>query len=319
MSIPVILPTRLQELNSTFAPGAEAAKKGPSASAYITALRPRQWVKNLLVFAPLLAAHRFDDPVLIGRAIAAFVAFGCIASSGYLINDLLDIAADRRHPRKRFRPFAAGDLPLGYAFFAIPALLCLGLLFGGLLSKLFVGVTLAYFAMSLTYSLCAKPVVILDVIALAALYTMRIFAGSAEVGIWPSQWLLAISTFLFLSLALVKRYGELAVMRRLEGDGAKARRYESSDGELLASMGIASGYLAVLVLALHINSETAQALDGRYLITWLLCPLLLYWISHIWLIAHRGRMPDDPLVLAFKDRTSRILLSLMLAVGIFAL
>jgi 4-hydroxybenzoate polyprenyltransferase len=297
----------------------EAPESGRRPMIYISALRPRQWIKNLLVFAPLLAAHRFDDPVLFGRACIAFLAFGCMASSGYLINDLLDLAADRRHPSKKLRPFAAGDVPLGYAFFAIPALFCSGALLGGLLSKLFLGAVLAYFAISLTYSLYAKAIVILDVIVLAGLYTMRLLAGSAAVGIWPSHWLLAISTFLFFSLALVKRYGELAVMRRIDGDQAKARSYESSDGELLASMGVASGYLAVLVLALYINSEKAQALYGRYQLIWLLCPLLLYWVSHIWLIAHRGRMPDDPVVLAFRDRTSRILLSLMLAVAIFAL
>jgi 4-hydroxybenzoate polyprenyltransferase len=297
----------------------EAPESGRRPMIYISALRPRQWIKNLLVFAPLLAAHRFDDPVLFGRACIAFLAFGCMASSGYLTNDLLDLAADRRHPSKKLRPFAAGDVPLGYAFFAIPALFCSGALLGGLLSKLFLGAVLAYFAISLTYSLYAKAIVILDVIVLAGLYTMRLLAGSAAVGIWPSHWLLAISTFLFFSLALVKRYGELAVMRRIDGDQAKARSYESSDGELLASMGVASGYLAVLVLALYINSEKAQALYGRYQLIWLLCPLLLYWVSHIWLIAHRGRMPDDPVVLAFRDRTSRILLSLMLAVAIFAL
>jgi 4-hydroxybenzoate polyprenyltransferase len=296
-----------------------AAPQRQNPVAYITALRPRQWVKNFLVFAPLLAAHRFDDPVLFGRALVAFIAFGCIASSGYLINDLLDLAADRRHPRKKFRPFAAGDLALGYAFFAIPALICLSCLLACLLPKLFFPAVAAYFALSLTYSLYAKAIDILDVIVLAGLYTMRLLAGSAAVGIWPSHWLLAISTFLFFSLALVKRYGELAVMRRIDGDQAKARGYESSDGELLASMGIASGYVAVLVLALYINSETAQTLYGRYQLIWLLCPLLLYWVSHIWLIAHRGRMPDDPVILAFEDRTSRILLALMLAVGIFAL
>ncbi|HEY7302710.1 MAG TPA: hypothetical protein VH601_01240 [Bryobacteraceae bacterium] len=137
-------------------------------------------------------------------------------------------------------------------------------------------------------------------------------AGSVVVSTWPSHWLLAFSTFLFFSLALVKRYGELAVMKRIEGDRAKARGYETSDGELLASMGAASGYLAVLVLALYITSDTAPMLYRHYELMWFLCPLLLYWISHIWLIAHRGKMPDDPV-------TSRILISLMLAVSVLAI
>jgi len=178
---------------------------------------------------------------------------------------------------------------------------------------------LIYLALSVTYSLYVKTVVVLDVIVLAGLYTTRILAGSAAVAIWPSDWLLAFSTFVFFSLALVKRYGELVVMRAISGDGAKARGYELRDGELLAAMGIASGYLAVLILALYINSNTARVLYGRYELIWFLCPLLFYWISHMWLIAHRGRMPDDPVVFAMSDRTSRILGLLMLAITVLAL
>ena len=143
-------------------------------------------------------------------------------------------------------------------------------------------------------------------------------AGSVSVAIWPSPWLLAFSTFLFFSLALVKRYSELVIMRKIDGDHAKARAYELEDGELLAAMGVASGFLAVLVLALYINSDKAQALYGRYQFIWFLCPLLLYWISHVWLIAHRGKMPDDPLVFAMNDRTSLILILLMSALVVVA-
>jgi 4-hydroxybenzoate polyprenyltransferase len=161
--------------------------------------------------------------------------------------------------------------------------------------------------------------VLLDVIVLAALYTGRIIAGSVAVSLWPSYWLLAFSIFLFFSLALVKRSAELATMQRVDGVRARARAYEFNDGELLTVMGVASGYLSVLVLALYINSATAQALYGRYEFMWLLCPLLLYWISHVWLTEHRGKMHDDPLVFATKDRTSRILIAFMLAVTLFAL
>ncbi len=164
-----------------------------------------------------------------------------------------------------------------------------------------------------------KRFAILDVIFLAGLYTIRILAGSAAVAIWPSHWLLAFSTFLFFSLALVKRFSELAIMKRADGDEAKARAYELTDAELLATMGIASGYLAVLVLALYINSDKAQMLYERYQLIWFLCPLLLYWISNIWLNAHRGRMPDDPLVFAMKDRTSRVLIVVMFVIILLAL
>jgi 4-hydroxybenzoate polyprenyltransferase len=294
----------------------EDRRKGPAY--YVEALRPRHWLKNLLVFVPLVAAHRVYEIALFGKVLLVFLAFGCYASSGYLLNDLLDLSADRRHPQKRLRPFAAGDLPLSYALAMIPALVGLGCILGRLLSPLCLGVLLIYFALTVTYSLYLKKIVLLDVILLAGLYTIRIMAGSASVGIWPSYWLLAFSTFLFLSLALVKRYGELVIMRSIAGKDAKARGYETTDGELLAAMGTASGYLAVLVLALYITSGTAQVLYGRHELMWFLCPLLLYWISHVWLIAHRGRMHDDPLVFATKDPTSRILILLMLATAILA-
>jgi 4-hydroxybenzoate polyprenyltransferase/phosphoserine phosphatase len=286
---------------------------------HLKPFRLQHWLKNLLVFVPLLAAHRFEEVALSGKVLLAFLAFGCVASGGYLINDLFDLQADRHHPRKRFRPFAAGDLPLSYGLAMIPVLVGLGCLIGTLVSPLFLCVLLIYLGLSLTYSLHVKKVALLDVIVLAGLYTMRIMAGSAAVAIWPSHWLLAFSTFLFFSLALVKRYGELVIMRTIDGDGAKARGYELSDGELLAAMGTASGYVAVLVLALYISSNTAQVLYGRYEVIWFLCPLLLYWISHLWLMAHRGRMPDDPVVFAISDRVSRILMLLMLATTILAL
>jgi 4-hydroxybenzoate polyprenyltransferase len=180
-------------------------------------------------------------------------------------------------------------------------------------------ILLIYLALAAMYSFYVRKVVLLDVIVLAALYTIRIMAGSAAVSIWPSHWLLAISTFLFFSLALVKRYGELMIMRRIDGNGATARGYELDDGELLAAMGVASGYLAVLVLALYINSDKAQVLYGRYELIWFLCPLLFYWISYVWLIAHRGKMPDDPVVFAVSDRTSQIVALLMVAITLVAL
>jgi 4-hydroxybenzoate polyprenyltransferase len=211
---------------------------------------------------------------------------------------------------KRCRPFAAGDLSLSFALRTIPALFGLGCLIGALVSPIFVGMALLYFGLSVSYSLYFKNIVLLDVIVLAGLYTLRIIAGSAAVAILPSPWLLAFSTFLFFSLALVKRYSELALTDR-------ARGYELSDKELLSSMGIASGYVAILVLALYINTDTAHVLYRRYQVLCLFCPLLLYWISFIWLSAHRAKMPDDPLVFATSDRTSRILLLVMLATTLF--
>ena len=285
---------------------------------YLHALRPQQWLKNLLIFVALFGAHRFYEPALWKNDLLAFIAFCSSASSGYLFNDLFDLAADRHHPQKRLRPFAAGRLPLSFALGAMPVLLVLGCLVGLWVSCSFVAFLLLYCGATLSYSLYIKRIVLLDVIFLAGLYTLRIVAGSAAVRIWPSEWLLAFSTFLFLSLALVKRYGELVMMRNVEGDHAAARGYEMSDAELLASKGTASGYMAVLVLALYINSDTARALYGRRDFMWFLCPLLLYWIGHIWLVAHRGQMLDDPLVFALRDRISRILFLLMLVTTLLA-
>jgi 4-hydroxybenzoate polyprenyltransferase/phosphoserine phosphatase len=286
---------------------------------HLKPLRPQHWLKNILIFVPLLAAQRLFEADMLGKALLAFLGFGCFASAGYLLNDLLDLSEDRHHPQRRFRPFAAGDVPLLYGLVMILALFGLGGLIGLMVSPRLLSVLWIYFVLSLTYSLYLKKVVLLDVIVLAGLYAVRILAGSAAVAIWPSRWLLEFSTLLFFSLALVKRYGELMIMRKIDGDGAKVRGYELSDAELLASMGIASGYLAVLVLALYINSDTAQVLYGRYKLMLLLCPVLFYWINHIWLIAHRGMMPDDPVVFAISDRISRILGLLMLAIAVLAL
>ena len=285
----------------------------------LKALRPHHWLKNLLVFVPLVAAHRFHDLALFEKSLLAFVAFGCCASSGYLFNDVVDLESDRHHPQKRLRPFASGDLPLSYALWTGPALIILGCSLGALVSPLLLALLLMYGAITIGYSLGVKKVVLLDVLFLAGLYTVRILAGSAATAIWPSHWLLAFSTFLFFSLALVKRYSELAIMRRLDGEAAKARAYELSDAELLAAMGVSSGYLAVLVLALYIAADKARVLYSQPELLWVLCPLLLYWISHVWLTAHRGNMSHDPVVFTTSDRTSRILILLMVLVSILAL
>jgi len=201
----------------------------------------------------------------------------------------------------------------------LPALLVFSCALGSLVSIPFVLTLLYYFALSAIYSLKIKRIAILDVLFLAGLYTVRLIAGSAAIGIWTSHWLLVFAIFLFFSLALVKRYAELAIMRRINGEGARARAYEIGDGELLASMGTASGYLATLVLALFIASEKTGLLYARREFLWLLCPLLLYWISHVWLTAHRGKMNDDPVVFAIHDRTSQILILLMLVTALVCL
>jgi 4-hydroxybenzoate polyprenyltransferase len=293
--------------------------RGATLRDYLNALRPQHWLKNLLVFVAIVAAHRFVEPVLLARTFVEFVAFCCFASSGYLVNDLCDLQADRQHPQKRLRPFASGQLPLAYALTAAPALAVLGLVLAGLLSALSLAAVLLYFALTLGYSFTFKKVVLLDVLILAGLYTLRIVAGAVAISVWPSVWLLAFSMFLFISLAFIKRYAELMIMRTTAGDHARARGYELSDAELLASKGTASAYAAVLVLALYIASGPVNTPFSRHQLIWLVCPLLLYWVGYLWLIAHRGKMHHDPLVFALRDRTSRVLILLMLVTALSAM
>lgn len=285
----------------------------------ISALRPQQWSKNILVFVPLFAAHLFTEPILLARTIIGFLAFCCCASSGYLINDLCDLEADRHHPSKKLRPFASGRLPLLYGLAMAPALIALGCLLAWLVSPLSVGVLLLYLTLTIAYSFRLKKVVLLDVLLLASFYTLRIIAGGLAAAIPLSVWLLGFSMFLFISLAFLKRYAELVIMRGVDGDHATARSYELSDAELLASKGTASGYAAVLMLSLYIASGAVKALYSTHQVLWFVCPLLLYWNGYLWLVAHRGQMSHDPLVFAVRNRTSRILILLMLAAALIAI
>jgi len=274
---------------------------------WLKALRVHQWVKNVLVFVPVLAAHLLFTPASLKSAYA-FVCFGICASSVYLLNDLLDLPADRRHPTKRKRPFAAGTLPALHGAIVMPLALISAFTLSIPLGLNFALVLGGYYLLTLTYSFYFKRKVMLDVIVLAGLYTIRLLAGSAAIGIAPSFWLLAFSMFVFLSLAMLKRYTELQSMK-LEGRiGAKGRGYHVDDLPLVQSLGGASGYIAVLVLALYIDSAQSQALYRHPYLLWAICPIMLYWISRAWIIAHRGVMHDDPVVFAIRDRTSQLLM-----------
>lgn len=277
-------------------------------AALLRAMRPHQWLKNLLVFVPLLAGHRAADMQLLVAAMLAFLAFGLCASSVYVLNDLLDLPSDRRHPSKRYRPFAAGEVPIVWGAVSVPLSFLASLAISlAALPLSFAGVLGAYFAVTLAYSVWLKQQALMDVLVLAGLYTARIIAGGAAVGIAPSFWLLAFSVFLFLSLAVVKRYAELSTMVRNGEARASGRGYFVSDLQLLQSLGVAAGYLSVLVLALYINSPESRNLYRHAELIWLLCPLLLFWVSRVWLKTHRGEMHEDPVVFALKDHPSRAL------------
>jgi 4-hydroxybenzoate polyprenyltransferase len=274
--------------------------------AFAKAMRFHQWMKNLLVFAPLLAAHQLSNVDLLARGFLTFVVFGLCASSVYILNDLIDLQDDRHHPTKRNRPFASGSLSIPAGLLAAPILL--GLAFGGALWLLpwqFTATLAGYYLLTLAYSLVLKRLMMVDVIVLGILYTLRIVGGTFALGLSLTFWLLAFSMFIFLSLALVKRYAELVDARR-KGEPAKARGrgYFPSDLEMLSSLGGASGYLAVMVLALYIQDSKTLAMYAHPEFIWLSCPLLLFWISRTWMITHRGEMHDDPVVFAIKDKVS---------------
>ncbi|HEY2347299.1 MAG TPA: UbiA family prenyltransferase [Xanthomonadaceae bacterium] len=282
--------------------------EGPRWKSWTRELRLHQWLKNILVFVPMLAAHQFLDPQAWLRCATGWFAFSLCASSTYLVNDLLDLTADRHHPGKRNRPFASGRLPLTHGLIVAPLLMLAAFGVAFRLSPFFAGVLAVYYVLTLAYSFRLKKRVMVDVIALAGLYTVRIIAGSVLVATPPSFWLLAFSMFLFLSLAMVKRYTELLGLVSRGKDKASGRGYSVEDLPLVQSLGAASGYQAVLVLALYINSTASELLYRRPQVLWLLCPLLLYWISRVWIIAHRGLMREDPVVFAATDRTSQVIL-----------
>jgi 4-hydroxybenzoate polyprenyltransferase len=279
--------------------------EGPPLKRYIKALRLHQWLKNLLVFIPLLMAHRFGDVTLLAQAALAFLAFGLCASSVYLLNDLLDLPDDRQHPTKHKRPFAAGSISIFYGALLIPVLLVSAFGIALLLPIEFLGVLVLYYTITLAYSLRLKRVALVDVLTLAGLYTIRIIAGAAAVSVVPSFWLLAFSMFLFLSLALVKRFTELLTLQQQERKSASGRGYTSVDLEALSQFGSASAYMAVLVLALYINGEVVNDLYSHPEAIWLLCPLLLYMVTRIWLLARRDELHEDPVVFVIRDRRSQ--------------
>lgn len=272
---------------------------------WLKAARLHQWLKNVLIFVPLLAAHAWNDADKIILCLVAFLSFGLCASSVYLLNDLLDLSADRRHPRKCRRPFAAGALPILHGAISAPILLLAAFALSVWVNPKFSACLAVYYLLTLGYSFRLKQILLLDAIVLAGLYTLRIIAGALAAHLVLSFWLLAFSMFLFLSLALVKRYTELDALAQQGELGARGRNYQVGDLAILQSLGGSAGYLAVLVLALYINSPDVQHLYRQPLVIGFLCPLLLYWISRVWLLAHRGLMPDDPVIFALTDPVSR--------------
>jgi 4-hydroxybenzoate polyprenyltransferase len=282
----------------------------------LLALRPHQSAKNLLLFIPLLLAHQVQVFEKLVAVLVAFAAFSACASGVYLINDLLDLEADRKHPTKRDRPFASGALHLGVGPPA--ALLLIGFAF--LLTRVvlppdFALVLLFYLVLTGTYCFWLKGEVIADVLVLAGLYTTRIVAGGVAGGVAVSEWLLAFAMFFFTSLAFLKRYAELGDTGKGGRAGLLGRGYIVTDLGLIESIGASSGCLAVLVFALYTSSADVSKLYARPKVLWLIGPLLLYWLGRVWFMARRGNLGDDPVLFALKDRVSLLLGAL---IGILA-
>jgi len=282
----------------------------PRLAAYVRALRLHQWLKNVLLLVPVLAGHRMDRSADLMQAGLGFLAFSLCASSVYVFNDLLDLPADRKHARKRARPFASGLIPVWHGAAMVPLLLLLSFYLSSRLPIGFSTVLAVYFALTLSYSLLLKRQVVVDVLMLATLYTMRVIAGGAATGIVPSFWLLAFSMFMFLSLALVKRYSELMETARQHKSAASGRGYWTNDLPVLLSAGTSSGMIAVLVIALYINNPETGGLYANPILLWLVPPLLLYWVTRIWMKAHRGEIDDDPVVFAARDWQSLLVVFL---------
>jgi 4-hydroxybenzoate polyprenyltransferase len=279
----------------------------PVLKAILKAVRPHQWTKNVLIAIPLLLSHTLKLHA-IGEVLLAFVCLSLCASASYVVNDLLDVEADRRHPKKRFRPFAAGELSASTGL--VVALTFLAAAFGvaRFLPSAFLGWLLIYIAATLAYSLFLKRVVLVDVILLSGLYTVRLLAGGAAVQVKISPWLAGFSVFLFLSLAMVKRFSEL---QNSLGQGHAApsngRGYLPADIEQLRSFGTASAYAGMVVFSLYISSHDVIALYRHAARMWLIVPLMILWISRVWLLAGRGQLDEDPVIFAVTDRLSLLI------------
>lgn len=282
----------------------------------IKSCRPHQWLKNLLIFVPLFAGQKLTDPDAIMSAIFAFAAFCSAASSIYVLNDLMDLSADRRHHRKRNRPFASGMLSIRFGVILASALLLNAFLIGLTLEPLFLAALGFYVFLTCAYSLRLKRQIVLDVMILAVLYTIRIIAGGAATLIVPSFWLLAFSMFIFLSLALVKRCSELNLLTD-QSHSAAGRGYYASDMPVLMTLGASSGLISVLILALYIDTPTVAMTYSEPLWLWLVPFAMLYWVTRLWMKTQRGEVHDDPVIFAAQDKQS-IFIVFVLAIVVMA-
>jgi 4-hydroxybenzoate polyprenyltransferase len=289
---------------------------GATVREWLRVLRLHQWTKNALIFAPLVAAHAFR-PAAIGMAMLGFIAFSLCASGVYLLNDLTDLQADRAHHAKRRRAFAAGRIPLVHGLAAAPMLLVVGIGLATVVGPPFLGVLGAYLGITTLYSFWLKQKLLVDVVVLALLYVVRVLAGAAAIAAPISNWFLGFALFIFTCLALVKRYVECAAVEADAGGQVRKRAYVGGDASVLLLLAAAAGFNAVTVLALFVSSDDVRRLYVAPQWLWMLCPVTMYWIARLLVLAQRGQVHDDPIVFAIRDRAS--LLTLGVVAGLLAL
>ena len=292
-------------------------KEVSAASALLKAMRPHQWAKNVLVFVPILFAHEYLHLDLLLLGTLAFICFSLCASGVYLINDIADIQADRRHATKHKRPFAAGHLSIRQGLIAAAILLSSAIIGAYLLVNVLFGLVITGYAILTTaYTFCLKRFSTVDVVALSLLYTVRILAGSAATLLVPSPWLLSFSLFFFLSLAYMKRYIELDGISASVTEDVKlpSRNYYASELQLVLTFGISNGALSILTLAQYVNSTAVYANYATPFLLWLIVPMMMFWIFRSWTWASRGKIGDDPVVFALKDQISRLCVVIILLI-----
>lgn len=283
-------------------------------SSWFKMLRVHHWLKNMLLFVPLLTAHQFNNIQHLSTLTLSFISFSLCASSVYIINDLLDLESDRRHTQKRNRPFASGKIPIKIGLILFPQLVFISLILAWTIGLVFFVLLILYIFLSIIYSFLIKKIIILDCLALAILFTLRIFAGASVVSIKISFWLFIFSVFIFLSLAFVKRYVEIHNQKKHSKIFLHGRGYLATDAPLIQTLGIASGYSGMVVFALYLSSEKVITLYSQPELLWFALLLLIFWINWIWIKAHRGEVHDDPIMFAIQDKISLLVISLIFIV-----
>jgi len=279
-------------------------------------MRIHQWLKNLLIAVPAATSHRIFEPEVFRSVFLAFFSFSICASAGYIVNDLLDLESDRKHPAKCRRPFASGALSPRFGGILAFLLLVTAIGFGSLISFRFVIFLAGYLVLSVGYSVALKTMLLVDIFLLAFFYTFRVLLGGEAAGVRVSFWLAAFSTFFFFSLAVVKRFNELRMLMKLEGATVTRRDYRAEDLWMLAMWGAAGGCASVVVLALYINSEEVTRLYRQPSFLWPVCLAVLFWLNRIWMLANRDGLSYDPIVFAVRDRVSYVIAAFV-AISVF--